>query len=235
MINNKSILGLIPARGGSKRLPGKNILNLAGKPLISWTIEAALGSKFIDEVVVSTDDHDIKEISKKYGATVPFLRPDHLATDEATSVDTALHLLNTLDKNSDKYDYIILLQPTSPLRTLKDIDNSIELLDTNNCDAVIGVCEVEHSPLWCNKIPEDGDISNFIDQSIVNIKSQDFEQYYRINGAIYLCDINRLKKEMTFFLSSGCTAYKMDLKHSVDIDNKFDFNLASFMLDERNK
>jgi CMP-N,N'-diacetyllegionaminic acid synthase len=230
MYKNKTFLAIIPARGGSKRLPKKNILNLAGKPLIAWTIETALKSKYIDRIVVSTDDDKIATVSKKYGADVPFMRPGYLATDESTSIDVVLHSLDKLEKNGEKYDFIILLQPTSPLRSSKNIDESIELLDEIKCDAVISVCKVEHSPLWTNTIPESGDLSNFLDSSIVNKRSQDLECYYRLNGAIYLCDVDRLRNEITFFLKSNCIAYKMKEEESIDIDNKIDFQLAEVIV-----
>jgi CMP-N,N'-diacetyllegionaminic acid synthase len=226
MIGGKKLLAVIPARGGSKRLPRKNILDLAGKPLIAWTIEAALGSKYIDRVIVSTDDKEIATISKKYGADVPFMRPSELATDEAKSVDVVLHLLEKLKKIREKYDYIILLQPTSPLRTTQNIDDSVELLQARKSDAVISVCKVEHSPLWCNLIPDD-DLSNFLDHSILNKRSQDLEQYYRLNGAIYLCNAEKLKEEKAFFLKNRCSAYKMNRESSVDIDSRMDFLYAS--------
>jgi CMP-N,N'-diacetyllegionaminic acid synthase len=230
MYKGKTYLAIIPARGGSKRLPDKNILNLSGKPLIAWTIEAALGSNYIDRVVVSTDDQKIANISKKYGADVPFMRPDELATDVATSVDVVLHSLDEVEANDKKYDYVILLQPTSPLRTWKNIDKSINILQSKKSDAVISVCEVDHNPLWANSIPEDGDLSNFLDKSIVNKRSQDLEHCYRINGAIYICDIDRLKVNKNFFLTSNCIAYKMKRSESIDIDIDIDMNLASLYL-----
>ena len=150
MIDNKKILAIIPARGGSKRLPRKNILNLAGKPLIAWTIEAALGSKYIDDVIVSTDDNEISTVAKKYGAKVPFIRPDKFSSNHASSISVVLHAIEFFQKADERYDYVVLLQPTSPLRTVKNIDESIELLQQKKCDAIVSVCNVDHSPLWCN-------------------------------------------------------------------------------------
>jgi len=227
MIADKNLLAIIPARGGSKRLPRKNILDLAGKPLIAWTIEAALDSKYIDRVVVSTDDQEIADISIKYGADVPFMRPKELASDEATSIDVVLNLLEQFKVSGDVYEYVILLQPTSPLRTANNIDESVELLQSRKSDAIISVCEVEHSPLWCNTIPESGDLSGFINESILNKRSQDLERYYRLNGAIYLCGTRRLKKEKSFFMKKNCFAYKMKQGQSVDIDNEEDLFIAS--------
>lgn len=221
MHNNKSFLGIIPARGGSKRLPRKNILDLAGKPLIVWTIEASLKSRYIDKTIVTSDDDEILAISEKYGASV-IKRPQELASDTATTFDAIKH---TID-NMEKYDYIVLLQPTSPLRNEKHIDEAIELLEEKNADAVISVCEMEHSPLWSNTLPEDNNMSNFLRDDIKNKRSQDLPTYYRLNGAIYICNINRMIKEKTMFLKDNIYAYKMDRKSSVDIDEEIDFKLA---------
>ncbi len=230
MINGKRILAIIPARGGSKRLPQKNILELSGKPLIAWTIEAALASKYIDRVVVSTDSDKIAHISKIYGADVPFLRPNSLATDKSASIDVVLQLLDKLELIDDYYDYIILLQPTSPLRTTMNIDESIMMLMDRKCDAIISVCEAEHSPLWSNIIPENGNLSNFLDESILNKRSQDLDKYHRLNGAIYFCDSIRIKKEKTFFFNSNCIAYRMTQEQSIDIDTQLDFLKAEFFM-----
>ena len=232
MIDNKRILAIIPARGGSKRLPRKNILDLAGKPLIAWTIEAALKSKYIDRVIVSTDDDEIANISKKYGADVPFMRPNELATDETQSIYAVIDLINTLKVYDDNYDYVILLQPTSPLRTAKDIDKAFRLLIKSEIDAVISVCKSEHSPLWSNKLPKDMDMSNFISESIRNNRSQDLEQYYRLNGAIYICNIQRLLNEKTFNIKSKCKAYVMNRENSIDIDTIDDLDMARFQVDK---
>ena len=235
MIKGKKLLAVIPARGGSKRLPRKNILNLAGKPLIAWTIETALGSKYIDKLVVSTDDKEIANISNKYGADVPFIRPSRLATDESTTVDVILHLLNELKKIGDEYDYIMLLQPTSPLRTSQNIDDSVKLMKESNSDAIISVCETEHPPLWCNTLPDDMSMDNFLDDSIKNKRSQDLPTQYRINGAIYIVTTKRLKLENSFFINSNSTAYIMKQDNSIDIDTKDDFHLASIKIESHAK
>lgn len=226
MYKDKTLLAIIPARSNSKRLPRKNILDLEGKPLIAWTIEAALQSKYFDRVIVSTNNNEIASISKKYGADVPFMRPDRLATDEAKSVDVVLELLDRLKDDNECYDYIALLQPTSPLRGKKDINESVELLKDRNCEAVISVCKMEHSPQWCNVLPDNNEMTNFLDNGIINKNSQDLNQFYRLNGAIYLCKTSRLKKEKTFFLSSKCFAHKMKDENSIDIDTMNDLNLA---------
>ena len=147
MIGDKRLLAIIPARAGSKRLPGKNIIDFAGKPMISWSIEAALASKYIDNVIVSTEDNNIAKISKRFGAEVPFLRPKELATDEANSVDVIISVLDNLQLRNIFYDYIILLQPTSPLRGVRDINKSIELMLFKECASVVSVCKVNHLSL----------------------------------------------------------------------------------------
>jgi CMP-N-acetylneuraminic acid synthetase len=226
MIGDKRLLAVIPARGGSKRLSRKNVLDLAGKPLIAWTIEAALGSKYIDRVIVSTDDDEIAEVSKDFGADVPFMRPTEYATDEATSVDVVLQLLEQLEVQNEQYEYIILLQPTSPLRTTENINESIELLIKRRSDGVVSVCEAEHSPFWSNILPDDDSLSGFLDESIINKRSQDLEKFYRLNGAIYLCNSKRLMQEKTFFLKDDIYAFKMSREVSIDIDTGIDLDLA---------
>lgn len=222
---NKTFLVIIPARGGSKRLPRKNILDLCGKPLISYSIEAGLKSKYISKVIVSSDDNEILTISKKYGAET-INRPEYLANDTATTFDALEHTMNSLEK----YDYIVLLQPTSPLRNEKHVDEAIELLNEKDANAVISVCESEHSPLWCNTLDEDLNMSNFLPKEVLNKRSQDLPKYYRINGAIYICKTEELLKNKSFFLKNKVFAYIMDKKDSVDIDEEIDFKLAQFCL-----
>ena len=233
MIGKKKVLAVIPARGGSERILKKNILNLAGKPLISWTIEAALASKYIDDVVVSTDDNEILTIAKKYGAKVPFIRPDKFSSNHASSISVVLHVIEFFQKVDERYDYIILLQPTSPLRTVKNIDESIELLQQKKCDAIVSVCNVDHSPLWSNTIPSNGSLSNFLDDQVLNSRSQDLESYYRLNGAIYLCKLERILNEKTFFIQDNIYAYKMNRENSIDIDEMIDFNIAEMLMSNR--
>lgn len=231
MINGKKVIGIIPARGGSKRLPRKNILELCGKPLIAWTIEAGLKSKYLDRLIVTSEDDEILDISKKYGAEI-IKRPFELATDTAKTIDAVKHVLENI---SEKYDYVVLLQPTSPLRTEKHIDEAIELLMNKNADAIISVCEVEHSPLWCNILPPDGSLVNFLREDVIDKRSQDLEKYYRINGAIYICKIDKLLNNGSFFLKENIYAYIMDKKSSIDIDEELDFKMAEVILKESNR
>lgn len=228
MYKNKTFLAIIPARGGSKRLPRKNVLDLAGKPLIAWSIEAGLNSKYIDNVVVTSDDEEILRISKKFNAEI-IQRPEKLATDIATTFDAIKHTI----ENFERYEFIVLLQPTSPLRNEKHINEAIELLHVKNADAIISVCRVEHSPLWCNTLPEDKSMSHFIQDEIKNKRSQDVAEYYRLNGAIYICRTEKLLSEKTFFIKDNIFAYEMDRMSSVDIDEEIDFKMAWILSNQR--
>ena len=224
---NKTFLAIIPARGGSKRLPRKNILDLCGKPLISWSIEAALKSKYISKVVVSSDDEEILNISSNFGADI-IKRPYELANDTATTFDAIKHTINNLEK----YDYIVLLQPTSPLRNENQIDEAIELLEEKQADAIVSVCEMDHSPLWSNTLPKDGNMNNFLRDEVLNKRSQDLEKYYRVNGAVYICKTDKLLENKSFFLKDNIFAYIMDKKNSIDIDEEIDFEIAKVLINK---
>lgn len=226
MLHKRTFLAVIPARGGSKRLPRKNILNLAGKPLIAWSIEAAKQSKYIDAVVVSSDDDEILDIAHSLGV-IALKRPAVLASDTTTTFEVIEHLIKIFEK---QYTHIILLQPTSPLRESEDIDKAIELLDKKDADAIISVCEMEHSPLWSNRLPEDKSMATFLNKEVLNKRSQDLETYYRLNGAIYIADVTKLLEKKSFFLEEKIYAYVMDQKKSIDIDTKLDFEIANYLL-----
>ena len=223
MIEGKKILAIIPARGGSKRLPRKNILDLAGKPLIAWSIDAAKNSQYIDRVILSSDDAEIIKVAEEFGCDVPFTRPKELAEDATRSIDVVTHALKSLE---EIYDYVILLQPTSPLRTSQDVDSAIELCFKKEATSVIGVCEMEHSPLWSNTLDESMSMDNFLDDKYNNSRSQDLPTYYRINGAFYMSKVESVLKEETFFVKENIYAFLMSQEHSVDIDTKLDFIIA---------
>lgn len=222
-------LAIIPARGGSKRLPRKNILDLCGKPLIAWSIDEAKNSKYLDKVLVSSDDDVILNISKNHHADI-LKRPSELASDSSTTYDA---LENAINNNSnDKYDYIVLLQPTSPLRTSKHIDEAIELLESKGADAVISVCEVDHPVQWNMTLKDDNDMSEFV-KNIDTRRSQELEKHYRLNGAIYICKTDKLLENKSFFLEKNIFTYVMDRKSSIDIDEELDFKLANLILESR--
>ncbi len=225
MFKNKSFLAIIPARGKSKRIPKKNLKPLAGKPLVEWTIEAAKKSKYIDEIVLSSDDNAILSIGKKLHIKT-IKRPDEIATDTSKTIDAVIHVINNFQHHSD---YIVLLQPTSPLRNETHIDESIEFLFSKKADAVISVCETEFNPLWSNTLPDDLSMKNFLPENVINKRSQDLPKFYRLNGAIFICKTEKLLEEKTFFIKDKIYAYIMDKIYSIDIDDEFDFTLAEFI------
>ncbi|HAS6211377.1 TPA: NTP transferase domain-containing protein [Vibrio vulnificus] len=227
------ILAITPARGGSKRLPGKNIKNLNGKPLIQWTIDAALAVQEIARVMVTTDCDEIAEIAKKAGAEVPFIRPPELATDTSSSSDVIRHALDFYRAQGEEFDFVLLLQPTSPIRSADDIRHAIEQLKAHTADAVVSVCPCDHSPLWANTLPDDRSMADFIRHEVSQLRSQDLPDYYRINGAIYLTRVSRFYQENSLFLSSNIFAYVMDNESSVDIDHELDFLIAETVLKHR--
>ena len=230
MIKEGKLLALITARGGSKRLPKKNILKLANKPLIAWTIEASLKSPYIDEVIVSTDDVEIAEISRSYGADVPFIRPPELATENASSIDVLKHAVLTL-KNLDRhFDYLILLQPTSPLRKATHINEAIQMYVDKKAKVVISVCEVSHPIEWAGLLPDDLSMDDFFSQELQGKRVQDLPQRYRLNGAIYIINIHEFLKHNSIMLKEGSYGFIMGREDSVDIDNHIDFKFAEFLI-----
>lgn len=223
-------LAIIPARGGSKRLPRKNVLNFNSKPLIAWTIDAALKCSNITEVVISTDDKEIAEVGMKYGAKVPFIRPAEISGDSATSVSVVLHVVDFYEKElNTNVENIILLQPTSPLRNAENIQNAIDLFESKKANSVVSVCKMEHSPIWCNVLPDDLSLENFIDEKYKNIRSQDLPIYFRLNGAIYIANTDVFKREKVFISSKKSFAYVMPNENSIDIDTELDFEIAEVM------
>ncbi|HDI5886803.1 TPA: acylneuraminate cytidylyltransferase family protein, partial [Escherichia coli] len=209
-----SILAIIPARANSKRLPNKNILKLAGKPLIKWTIDSALQCNDISKVMVSTDSPKIAELATQFGADVPYLRCAELSGDTASSYDVVIDAISYYRKTGKEFKDILLLQPTSPLRDVKDINNAISLYRKRDANAVVSVVECEHSPLWCNTLPDSLRMDNFINDEIKKTRSQDLPKYYQINGAIYLIKTESLLREKTF-IPKKTFALIMSKKNSV--------------------
>jgi CMP-N-acetylneuraminic acid synthetase len=230
VINGKRCLGVIPARGGSKRLPRKNIMLLAEKPLIQWTIEAGLNSLVIDHVIVSTDDIEIADVAHACGADVPFMRPAELGTDGSNSYVVLEHAYQTLMELGEDYAYIAMLQPTSPFRTAKHIDDAANLLEERDADGVLGVTEIGHPVQWCNTLPESLEMHGFVNVSDMNSPSQQFEKKYCLNGAIYITSIDRMLKENSHIYGSSMFAFIMDRRDSIDIDTALDFEIAEFFM-----
>lgn len=222
------IIAIVPARGGSKRLPRKNILPLGSKPLIQWTLDAAKASGVIDLVVVTTDDDDVLEIADQ-AQVETIRRPDELASDTATTVDTVLHALDTLAKRGITARRVMLLQPTSPLRGAGAIRAAVERMNDTGANSVISVCEVEHPPLWSNTIPENGSLDDFMKPGTEGRRSQDLPTFYRLNGAIYLVAVDEFYRHESFLVTPSFSII-MNREESVDIDDDYDLLIAEASL-----
>ncbi len=219
-------LSIIPARGGSKGIPKKNIIELAGKPLIAWTIEASLKSKYISKTIVSSDSDEILNIASKYNCHT-IKRPGELATDEANSQVVIEHVLKNI--NADSYDYLLLLQPTSPLRDSKDIDLAIEKIIEKKATALISVYTPEHTPLKAFLQNEEGFLKGLVNNKYPFLRRQDLPTVYMPNGAIYIIKIDEFLKHKQLF-TNQTIHYKMSIEKSLDIDTFEDLHLVSKIL-----
>lgn len=225
-----SRLAIIPARSGSKGLKDKNIKILCGKPLLAYTIEAAIASKAFDEVYVSTDSKKYAQIACEYFASVPFFREKNNATDEASSWDAVREALIRYEKMGRKFDECVLLQPTSPLRTGEDISRAIKLFEERKADSVVSVCEVEHPVQWCFRRTKDQSMREFSNSPYRNMRRQELECYYRENGAIYIVKTDNIRDVQYDIYQNNCYMYVMDKRASVDIDDEIDFMLAESIM-----
>ena len=229
MYRNNQILAIIPARGGSKRLPGKNIKKIGGKPMIAHAILAAKRSKYIDRVIVSTDDLKIAKVAKKYGAEAPFLRPAELASDTATSLSVLKHAVTYLESN-DKFkpDIVVLIQPTNPLVQSNDINGTIEKMIATKTNSCFTVAEISQRPEWMYRI-ERNKPELYIKTGLENKRSQDLPKLAIVNGAVYAVKYNVLMKKNLITDNSNTSIYLMPRERSADIDEPFDFELAEFL------
>jgi len=223
-------IAIIPARSGSKGLKDKNIKDLCGKPLMAYSIEAAINSSIFDCVHVSTDSEKYADIAKQYGADVPFLRSENYSTDTASTWDTVNYVIEEYFSCGQKFDMVTILQPTSPLRTSEDICSAYNMFCEKQALSVVSVGEMEHSPLLANTLDESLSLNGFINLDKVG-RRQDMPTYYRINGAIYMMktqvldNINNLYGKRSF-------AYVMSKEKSVDIDSLMDFKIAEILIRE---
>ena len=223
-----TILGIIPARKGSKGIHRKNIKKLCGKPLIEHTIIEAKKSKYLSDIIVSTDDLTISKISKKYSVNV-FSRPKKLSNDSSTTTSVLLHVLDELKKTNFVPDIIVLLQLTSPLRNSVDIDNAIKKFLNDSCDSVVSVTKSEHSPYWIYKTTKTDHIIPILKNSAKITRRQDSPIFYRLNGAIYVTKTTSFLKNNSMF-GKKILPYVMPYERSIDIDNLIDFKIAEFLL-----
>jgi len=229
MIDKHKVICVIPARGGSKGVPRKNIKKLADRPLIAYTIEQALQSQYIDRTIVSTEDKEIADISKQYGAEVPFMRPDALSGDQVATVDVLLHTINWLEEEEKyNFDILVLLHTTAPLREIKDIDSCIEMLQSTKADNVFSVTEAHRNPYFnMVEIDKQGTVK-LVKEGAFSTR-QSAPKVYDLNASIYVWWKDILKKEKKLFLA-GCKIYVMPKERSVDIDDDLDFRIAEYLL-----
>ncbi len=223
------MLGVIPARGGSKGVPHKNIKDLAGKPLLAYTIEAALQSGIFERIIVSTDDEDIAAVAGKYGAEVPFIRPADIAGDLVSSDAVILHALQFYEKQNIFFKEVCKLQPTSPFRSAQNLKDAYKVFRQENRDYLVSVCECEHSPLWSGTLGKDNSMDDFLREEVIRSCRQELPQYYRLNGAIYMAKTQSFIENKSFF-GKNSRAFVMSQEASVDIDNSLDFLFAEFLL-----
>lgn len=231
--NKQKILGIIPARSNSKGITQKNIRFLNNNPLISYTIKAALKTKSIDRLITSTDSDEIAEIAIEFGSEVPFLRPKKFATDTASSVDVVLHTILWVEENlTEKYDYFVLLQPTSPLRNANHIDEAIKtMIKRKNACTLVSCTVPDIHPVQMRKINQEGYLSFHRKTDSKYYRRQEFPDIYGLNGAIYIAKWDYFKKYKTFY-GRNCVPYLMDKKSSIDIDDEYDWKVAEYMISD---
>lgn len=221
------IIAIIPARGGSKGVEKKNIRLLGDKPLIHYTIHAALKSKYINDIFVSTDDDEIMKVALAEGATA-IKRPKKISEDDSPTIDAILHILDRYTLQESEPEIILLLQPTSPFRTVSDIDNALELFLTGNCDSVISVTEANHSPYWYMEMKGDF-LEPLFDQESLKLRRQDLPRTYLPNGAIYIASSRTLKNTHSFY-NPKTKPYIMSAENSLDIDSELDLLFAEALM-----
>lgn len=230
-----NIMGLITARGGSKGIPGKNIFPVAGKPLIAWTIEEALKSRLLNKLIVSTDDSRIIEISREFGAEVPFMRPSELAGDNSSHLQVVEHAVKWVEENQDyKVDYVLLLQPTTPLRIAEDIDKAIEIALEKKAEAVLSVSPFDFHPYYARTVSNEGILKDLIKDRNDFLFRQELPTAYVEDGSIYL-----IRKDVLFeqhsLMPSRIHAYVMPEERVLDIDTPWSMYLAELILKDRRK
>lgn len=228
------ILALVPARGGSKRLPNKNILSLGGKPLINWTIDATKGIPEIADILVSTDSSEIASVAKAAGALVPWLRPDELSTDTATSIDVCLHALDWYENEYGEIDGMLLLQPTSPFRNVRTIKTGIKIYKSHGGNRpVVASSPAESHPMWCYSINGDN-LKPFVDEDDRKVRTQEIPKAYVINGMLYLASPKYLREHLSFTGETTAPLVINDRREGVDIDTRCDWMFAEYLLSQKN-
>jgi len=229
VFKGRTILAIIPARGGSKGVPRKNIRLLAGKPLIAWTIAEAKKSKYIDRLILSSEDDEIIEVARDFGCEIPFKRPVELAQDETPGIEPVIHAINTLE---EKYDFVVLLQPTSPLRTVEDIDGCIQHCILTESPACVSLTEVQQSPYWMYHLDDNMKLKPFVQNGEEINRRQDLPKVYALNGAVYIAESRFILKHKSF-LAKETTGYVISIENSVDIDTELDFAYCEWLINRK--
>lgn len=233
MINNGLVLGLVVARGGSKGLPGKNIRPLCGKPLIGWTIEAGRKSQFIDDLIVSTDCENIAKVALEFSAEVPFMRPSELAEDTTNSFDVIKHALDWLNTHGRRYEYLVLLEPTSPLRESKDIDCALEEMIAKKASSIVGTCLAETThPFFMYKQNDNDRLIPFVSGLDKVFRRQDLESVFFLEGTVYASKIDVLLEKKGFY-HEDTIGYEVPKWKSPEIDDEVDFLLVESIMKSR--
>lgn len=227
MIERKKVLAVITARGSSKGLPGKNILQVGGKPLLAWTIEAAKQSRYIDRLILSSDDDAIIAVALEWECEAPFVRPAELADDTASSEKVALHALDSLGEN---YDYLVMLQPTSPLRTAADIDACLEKCLAEGAPACVSVVQPDKSPYWMFRPDARGRLQRLIEDAGTFTRRQDCPLTYALNGAVYVVQVPWFQQHRRF-IDTDTVGYEMPRERSLDIDDEIDLAVLRALLE----
>jgi N-acylneuraminate cytidylyltransferase/CMP-N,N'-diacetyllegionaminic acid synthase len=233
MINGKSVLAIITARGGSKEVPGKNIKDLEGKPLIAWTIEAARRSKYVDRILVTTDSPKIIRVAVEAGAEAPFQRPAELSGDLAKQEDAISHAMDWVENDEHKYDYVMILTPTHPLRSEEEMDAVCEELDGRpEARGILTLMKANSHPLFANTLPEDGCLANFVPEELKLKNRQELPDYYQISGSTVLCEWDYFREEGSL-LGDRTYAHVTDAVTGHDINTRLDFLVAETLMRDR--
>jgi len=232
MYKNKTFLGLIVARGNSKGVKRKNIRQVLGRPLLAYTAQAAIESKYLDQVVLSTEDDEIAKIGNDFGVQVPFMRPPKLAQDDTSSAAVVSHAILELKLLGQEFDYIFLLQPTSPLRNSRDIDGCVQFCIDNQAASCVSVTAFEKSPTWLYEKADNGKLSSFFDSKTRDLRRQDSPKLFSLNGAMFLIETKTFLKEEKFILKNTL-GYEMPIERSLDIDSEYDLKLFELLMAEK--
>ncbi len=222
------ILGLINARGGSKGIPGKNIKDLCGKPLIAWSVETAKKCRSINRVIVSTDDENIAKAARTAGAETPFMRPAELATDTCLQIDVIIHAIEFLEKQGDVYDYICLLQPTCPVRDVQDVEGALKLLVSSGADSVITITPTPHHPMTLYSKSEGEKLAQFVETSKAGVTRQSFPDIFWRTGSVYAFRRENLRQRSMY--GNDLRGYEVPMERCANIDDPLDWDIAELLM-----